>query len=73
MLMFIYDIDRDRAFDLLKWRSQATDVKLYLIAEQLIEDLAGIARDDDLFNVRSACDDVLMTVHERVNPASDPS
>jgi ANTAR domain len=65
MLMFIYDIDADKAFELLKWRSQETNVKLRLIAEQLLHDLAGIARRE-VADMQSECDNLLLTVHERV-------
>jgi hypothetical protein len=72
MLMLIYSIDADKAFDLLKWRSQASNVKLRLLAEQLVEDLLGIARGEHV-NIRSVCEELLLTVHERVSPASDAS
>ena len=36
MLMVIYGISADRAFDILVWRSQETNVKLRDVAEQLI-------------------------------------
>jgi AmiR/NasT family two-component response regulator len=59
MLMFIYDIDADQAFDVLLWRSQATNVQLRFIAEQLIQDLTGIA-SDKLVDARSLCDNLLL-------------
>ena len=36
MLMAIYGIDAAAAFDLLKWRSQETNVKLRSLAEQIV-------------------------------------
>jgi hypothetical protein len=38
MLMLIYGIDEDGAFNLLKWLSQEANVKLRLLAEQISED-----------------------------------
>lgn len=40
MLMLVYGIDGDAAFDLLKWLSQQSNVKLRLLAEQIAEDSA---------------------------------
>ena len=34
--MLAYRIQSDAAFDLLKWRSQETNIKLRVLAEQLI-------------------------------------
>ena len=33
ILMIVYRIDADAAFDLLKWRSQAANIKLRVLAE----------------------------------------
>ena len=38
MLMLIYRITADSAFELLKWRSQETNTKLRVLAEQIAED-----------------------------------
>jgi hypothetical protein len=38
MLMFVYGIDADAAFNLLRWQSQQHNVKLRLIAELILED-----------------------------------
>lgn len=37
ILMAAYGIDEDRAFEILKWRSQATQVKLRTVATRLLE------------------------------------
>ncbi|BBX82337.1 PAS and ANTAR domain-containing protein [Mycolicibacterium aubagnense] len=37
ILMAAYGIDADRAFEILKWRSQATQVKLRTVASRLVE------------------------------------
>ena len=39
MLMLIYRINADSAFELLKWRSQETNVKLRVLAKQIAKDL----------------------------------
>lgn len=36
VLMFVYDIDADRAFDLLTWRSQQANIKVRALSEQLL-------------------------------------
>ena len=36
--MIVYRIDADAAFDLLKWRSQEANIKLRVLAEQLLAD-----------------------------------
>jgi hypothetical protein len=65
MLMLVYRINAEAAFDLLKWRSQATNVKLRAIAEQIVEDFLGLAYSDVL-PARSSYDQLLLTAHERV-------
>lgn len=37
ILMAAYGVDADRAFEILKWRSQATQVKLRTVATRLVE------------------------------------
>lgn len=69
MLMLVYGIDADAAFDLLKWRSQETNVKLRLLAEQVAEDFCEAGRD--AIPSRSAFDHLLLTAHERVVDCSD--
>jgi PAS domain S-box-containing protein len=63
MLMLIYSIDDNAAFNLLKWLSQEANVKLRLLAEQISEDfrLAGLA-----VNAQSEFDHVLLTAHQRI-------
>ena len=43
MLMLVYRVDADAAFELLKWRSQEVNVKLRILAEQLLADFAELA------------------------------
>jgi ANTAR domain len=45
MLMNVYGIGADGAFELLKWRSQETNVKLRQVAEQITRDFVALTRD----------------------------
>jgi hypothetical protein len=65
MLMMAYGIDAHTAFELLRWRSQQTNVKLRMLAEQLAADFTALGGGENL-GVRSAYDNLLMTAHERV-------
>lgn len=65
ILMLIYRISPDEAFEVLKWRSQETNVKLRKIADQLLTDIRELSYDDRL-PPRQTFDRLLMTVHERV-------
>jgi PAS domain S-box-containing protein len=64
VLMFVYRIDADTAFDVLKWRSQETNIKLRALAEQLQDDFRGMRQAETL--PRSAFDRLLLTAHQRV-------
>jgi PAS domain S-box-containing protein len=63
MLMLIYDINDDAAFNLLKWLSQETNVKLRLLAERISEGFrgAGLA-----LNSQSEFDHLLLSAHRSV-------
>lgn len=67
MLMLIYRINADAAFDLLKWRSQETNTKLRLLAEQLAKDFLDLDYSETLPS-RAVLDRLLLTTHLRVNP-----
>lgn len=67
MLMLVYRIDADAAFEVLKWRSQETNVKLRLFAEQLAADFVGLDYDETL-PARATFDRLLLTAHLRVPP-----
>ena len=45
MLMFVYGLDADAAFDALRSQSQEHNVKLVLIAEQVVKDLVDLAKN----------------------------
>ncbi len=69
MLMLIYGISDNAAFDLLKWLSQEANIKLRPLAEQISEDFrnAGLA-----LNALSEFDHLLLTAHRRVRRSDDP-
>jgi hypothetical protein len=67
ILMMVYRIDADAAFDLLKWRSQEANIKLRALAEQLLSDFRALNYDDTLPE-RSMFDQLLLTAHNRVRP-----
>jgi fructose-specific component phosphotransferase system IIB-like protein len=65
MLMLIYRITAESAFELLKWRSQETNTKLRTLAEQIAEDFLELAYDEELPD-RAVYDKLLLTAHLRV-------
>jgi PAS domain S-box-containing protein len=65
MLMLVYRINAEAAFDLLKWRSQASNVKLRAISEQIVKDFLGLSYSDVLPE-RSSYDQLLLTAHQRI-------
>ena len=69
MLMLVYGLDDEAAFDLLRWRSQSSNVKLRRLAEKIVEDFRAV-RDDGITS-RSAFDHALLTVDERVGSDGD--
>ena len=66
MLMLIYGMDETAAFELLKWRSQETNVKLRLLAAQIAADFVALSGSREL-PARSAYDTLLLTAHLRIN------
>ena len=69
MLMLIYGLDDEAAFDLLRWRSQSSNVKLRRLAEKIVEDFRAV-RDDGITS-RSAFDHALLTVDEELGSDGD--
>ncbi|MGE2720876.1 PAS and ANTAR domain-containing protein [Mycolicibacterium celeriflavum] len=65
MLMLIYRISAESAFELLRWRSQETNTKLRVLAEQIAKDFLGLAYDEEL-PPRATYDRLLLTAHYRV-------
>jgi hypothetical protein len=68
MLMLVYGINDSAAFNLLKWLSQETNVKLRLLAEQIVEDFRSAGVD---LNARSEFDHLVLTAHERARRSGD--
>jgi hypothetical protein len=66
MLMLIYGMDEAAAFELLKWRSQETNVKLRLLAAQVAADFLALTGSEQLPS-RSGYDQLLLTAHLRIN------
>ena len=72
MLMLIYGMDEPAAFELLKWRSQETNVKLRLLARQVAADFVALGGSERL-PPRSAYDNLLLTAHLRINAGIESS
>ena len=64
--MLIYRINAQSAFELLKWRSQESNVKLRVLAEQIAKDFLGLSYDEVLPD-RSVYDRLLLTAHLRID------
>lgn len=58
MLMLVYGLDEDAAFDLLRWRSQSTNIKLRRLAEVVVERFRDVR--DEAISSRSAFDHALL-------------
>jgi aryl carrier-like protein len=65
MLMLAYGLDAVAAFDLLKWRSQQSNVKLRRLAQQVVEDFCTVR--DKAIASRASFDHMLLTADERVD------
>lgn len=70
MLMVVYGIESEAAFDLLRWRSQEANVKLRLLAERVVADFVGLSQAD-ASPPRSAYDNLLLTADQRIVRAHD--
>jgi hypothetical protein len=62
MLMAIYDLDADAAFQILRWRSQEHNVKLNWVAEKLVAKLPNLLQTTP--GTRAPVDHYLMTLQE---------
>ncbi|MDT5067969.1 MAG: hypothetical protein QOK02_4124 [Mycobacterium sp.] len=65
MLMLIYDLDADTAFSLLKWLSQENNVKLRLLAEQILTDFRPLGQVAGIQH--ASFDQALMTAHQHIS------
>lgn len=64
MLMLIYRIDDQQAFDLLRWRSQVTNTKVRALAENIRDHFLALDYGDTL-PTRARFDRALLLAHER--------
>ena len=70
ILMTIYDISAEHAFDILVWRSQETNTKLRKLVRRIIRDFTTQLNVPS--DVRERADHLLLTAHERVDPPQEP-
>jgi ANTAR domain/PAS fold len=70
ILMSVYNISADRAFDILVWRSQETNTKLRNLVRQLIRDFTTDLESPAA--VRERADHLLLTAHQRISPKPKP-
>lgn len=68
VLMVVYGISADRAFDILVWRSQETNTKLRMLASQLVDDFTDELKVSE--EVRERADHLLLTAHGRIGRSS---
>jgi hypothetical protein len=66
MLMVVYGIDEPTAFEMLKWRSQHTNVKLRLLAGQIAAGFIELSKRETT-PPRPAYDNIVLTAHLRID------
>jgi hypothetical protein len=59
MLMLVYGLDEDAAFDLLRWRSQSSNVKVRRLAERIVVNFREVR--EDAISSRTAFDHALLS------------
>ena len=52
----VYGVDEDGAFEMLRWRSQSTNTKLRMLAEQLVADYHAPCCNGEALPSRSVYD-----------------
>jgi hypothetical protein len=65
MLILLHGVDDESAFDMLRRRSQSTNVKLRALAGQLVSDYRALSNGEAL-PPRWVYEKTLMIVHERI-------
>jgi hypothetical protein len=65
MLMFGYGIDADDACKILRWQSQEHNIKLRLIAEQILKDLVQVSQSKGPAR-RVSFDGLMLTAYMRI-------
>jgi PAS domain S-box-containing protein len=72
ILMAIYKISDEHAFDILVWRSQETNTKLRRLVQQVIRDFTTALEVPS--SLRERADHLLLTAHKRVGkPLDEPT
>ena len=66
MLILVYGVDEDGAFEMLRRRSQSTNTKLRTLAEQLVADYHAPSATEKHFRPVRSTTKPLMSVHERI-------
>lgn len=66
MLMFVYGLDADEAFGVLRTQSQEHNIKLVLIAEQILKDLVELSKRKGPAR-RLAFDGLMLTARQRIS------
>ncbi|WP_156746722.1 PAS and ANTAR domain-containing protein [Mycobacterium sp. E2733] len=69
MLMVIYDIEEEAAFGVLKWLSQASNVKVRSLCEQLCTDLRAVAASGTFD--KTMFDHALLAISQRIVSSTD--
>ena len=65
MLMVVYGIDGDAAFELLRWQSQTYNVKLRRVAAEIVSDFVALSRAESTVD-RPRYDTQLLGIRERL-------
>jgi hypothetical protein len=68
VMMAVYRISPEQAFQVLQWRSQETNVKLRTLAKLIIGELSSLAPPSAA--VQAQFDHLLLTIHERITDES---
>ncbi|MDT5371738.1 MAG: hypothetical protein QOC62_6169 [Mycobacterium sp.] len=66
--MMVYGIGADAAFDVLKWRSQQSNIKLRLLAEQMMSEFQSLKYRESPPPL-STFDQLLLTAERHVTDA----
>ncbi|WP_083583600.1 PAS and ANTAR domain-containing protein [Rhodococcus zopfii] len=66
VLMLVYGISADHAFEILTWRSQETNIKLRALAQRIVDIVAEGSGPRISDSARNEFDHFLMTVHRTV-------
>lgn len=69
MLMLVYGIDADVAFEILRGQSQEHNIKLRVIAMQILADLVGLPKSKSPSLPGPSADGLIRTAHKRIAAA----